>query len=240
MLDGVLAVSAVQKRGTYSVAPLSRADYSNYGSSSIDVAAPGSNVYSTYGTNYAYMSGTSMASPHVAGVASLLKSVHPNYSASQITQLLKKHAKELYGNLEAPTEGLEYRGAGLVNAYASMTEDQEKPAVSAQYSADGGSSWHNLANAIISGKATIRMTATGPVSSASVNVAGQNRSARGNDSYNGNASITVDVDFSTLTAVEAHSMTIKAYGLNYDVSNDDVSKTIQFQAGRGEIDVNGY
>ncbi|MSD82835.1 S8 family serine peptidase, partial [Escherichia coli] len=226
MLDGVLAVSAVQKRGTYSVAPLSRADYSNYGSSSIDVAAPGSNVYSTYGTNYAYMSGTSMASPHVAGVASLLKSVHPNYSASQITQLLKKHAKELYGNLEAPTEGLEYRGAGLVNAYASMTEDQEKPAVSAQYSADGGSSWHNLANAIISGKATIRMTATGPVSSASVNVAGQNRSARGNDSYNGNASITVDVDFSTLTAVEAHSMTIKAYGLNYDVSNDDVSKTI--------------
>lgn len=146
--------------------------------------------------------------------------------------LLKKHAKELYGNLEAPTEGLEYRGAGLVNAYASMTEDQEKPAVSAQYSADGGSSWHNLANAIISGKATIRMTATGPVSSASVNVAGQNRSARGNDSYNGNASITVDVDFSTLTAVEAHSMTIKAYGLNYDVSNDDVSKTIQFQAGR--------
>ena len=145
MLDGVLAVSAVQKRGTYSVAPLSRADYSNYGSSSIDVAAPGSNVYSTYGTNYAYMSGTSMASPHVAGVASLLKSVHPNYSASQITQLLKKHAKELYGNLEAPTEGLEYRGAGLVNAYASMTEDQEKPAVSAQYSADGGSSWHNLA-----------------------------------------------------------------------------------------------
>ncbi len=231
MLDGVLAVSAVQKRGTYSVAPLSRANYSNYGSSSIDVAAPGSNVYSTYGTNYAYMSGTSMASPHVAGVASLLKSVHPNYSASQITQLLKKHAKELYGNLEAPTEGLEYRGAGLVNAYASMTEDQEKPAVSAQYSADGGSSWHNLANAIISGKATIRMTATGPVSSASVNVAGQNRSTRGNDSYNGNASITVDVDFSTLTAVEAHSMTIKAYGLNYDVSNDDVSKTIQFQAG---------
>mgnify|MGYP000408795049 FL=1 len=65
-----------------------------------------------------------------------------------------------------------------------------------------------------------------------MNVAGQNRSARGNDSYNGNASITVDVDFSTLTAVEAHSMTIKAYGLNYDVSNDDVSKTIQFQAGR--------
>ena len=203
----------------------------HYGANTIDVAAPGNWIYSTYGTDYDYMNGTSMASPHVAGVASLLKSVHPNYSASQITQLLKKQAKELYDNLEAPTDGAEYRGTGLVNAYAAMTEDQEKPTVSAQYSTDGGSSWHNLANAIIPGKATIRVTAAGPVSSASVNVAGQNRSARGNDSYNGNVSITADVDFSTLTAIETRSLTIKAYGLNYDVSNDDVSKTIQFQAG---------
>ena len=231
MLDGVLAVSAVQKRSAHSVTSLNRASFSNYGANTIDVAAPGNWIYSTYGTDYDYMNGTSMASPHVAGVASLLKSVHPNYSASQITQLLKKQAKELYDNLEAPTDGAEYRGTGLVNAYAAMTEDQEKPTVSAQYSTDGGSSWHNLANAIIPGKATIRVTAAGPVSSASVNVAGQNRSARGNDSYNGNVSITADVDFSTLTAIETRSLTIKAYGLNYDVSNDDVSKTIQFQAG---------
>lgn len=231
MLDGVLAVSAVQKRGTYSVAPLSRADYSNYGNSSIDVAAPGSNVYSTYGTNYAYMSGTSMASPHVAGVASLLKSVHPDYSVSQIEQLLKKQAKERYNDLEAPADGAEYRGAGLVNAYAAVTEKQEQPTVSAQYSTDGGSSWHDLANARISGKATIRVTATGAVSSVSMNVDGQNRSAQGGDSYNGNATATVDVDFSTLMAVETCSLVLKAYGLNYDVSNDDVSKTIQFQAG---------
>lgn len=231
-LDGVIAVSAVQKRGTYSVAPLSRADYSNYGSSSIDMAAPGSNVYSTYGTNYAYMSGTSMASPHVAGVASLLKSVHPDYSVSQIEQLLKKQAKERYSDLEAPADGAEYRGAGLVNAYAAVTENQEQPTVSAQYSTDGGSSWHDLANARISGKATIRVTATGAVSSVSMNVDGQNRSAQGGDSYNGNATATVDVDFSTLMAVETCSLVLKAYGLNYDVSNDDVSKTIQFQAGR--------
>lgn len=234
MLDGVIAVSAVQKRGTYSVTPLGRADYSNYGSDSIDVAAPGSRVYSTYGTNYnyAYMSGTSMAAPHVAGVASLLRSVHPDYSASQIEQLLKKQAKERYSDLETPADGAEYRGAGLVNAYAAVTEDQEQPTVSAQYSTDGGSSWHNLANARISGKATIRVMATGAVSSVSMNVAGQNRSARGGDNYNGNATATIDVDFSTLTEVGNRSLTIKAYGLNYDVSNDDVSKTIQFQAGR--------
>ena len=249
MLDGIITVSSVRKQSNHSVAALNRSvgtsHYdstecgdsdngwcSNYGVNTIDVTAPGSNIYSTYGTDYQYMSGTSMASPHVAGVVSLLKSVHPDYSPAQIEKLLKKQAKELYGNLVAPTDGAEYRGAGLVNAYAAVMEDQEKPVISAQYSTDGGSTWRSLANAKVPGKATIRVTVTGPVSSASMSFGGQTKQVRGGDNYHGNVSMTMDVDFSKLTSLQSELLAIKAYGLNYSVSNDDVNTTVQFQGGQ--------
>ena len=53
---------------------------SNYGKTTVDLAAPGINIYSTIPDNkYAYKSGTSMAVPHVTGAVALLKS-HPDYS----------------------------------------------------------------------------------------------------------------------------------------------------------------
>jgi len=74
MLDGVAQVSAVAQ--AYNVKPglsLARADFSNYGTT-IDFAAPGDQIYSTapllfYVSGYAVADGTSMATPHVAGVA---------------------------------------------------------------------------------------------------------------------------------------------------------------------------
>ena len=65
------------------------ASYSNYGKSTVDVFAPGSRIYSTYPKNtYEFASGTSMASPVVAGVAALIFSQYPNLSAAQVKQIL--------------------------------------------------------------------------------------------------------------------------------------------------------
>lgn len=58
---------------------------SNYGASSVDLGAPGDYIASTYPTNsYAYLSGTSMAAPHVSGAAALVLAENPGWSYSQI------------------------------------------------------------------------------------------------------------------------------------------------------------
>lgn len=62
-----------------------RSSFSNYGSSWVDVAAPGSSIYSTYkDTGYATLSGTSMSTPHVAGLAGLIWSKYPSSTNSQV------------------------------------------------------------------------------------------------------------------------------------------------------------
>jgi subtilisin family serine protease len=63
--------------------------FSNYGKSSVDVFAPGSQIYSSYPNNdYEFAQGTSMASPLVAGVAALVFSQYPKLSAAQVKQIL--------------------------------------------------------------------------------------------------------------------------------------------------------
>ena len=126
MLDGVAQVSAVGQ--AYNVTPglsLGRAEFSNYGDT-IDFAAPGDQIYSTvpllfYPSGYAVADGTSMATPHVSGIAALIKSVHPELTGAQVIDLMKKQAAANYGRLNAPIDGREYRGYGFLDALDAVT-----------------------------------------------------------------------------------------------------------------------
>lgn len=109
--------------------------------SQVEIAAPGVNVLSTYpeGTgsqgNYGNMSGTSMASPHVAGVAALVWSHHPTCSAAQIRDALNDSAEDLgsagrdvkfgYGLVQAK-DAIDYLDANGCDG--SGGGDQEPPA----------------------------------------------------------------------------------------------------------------
>ena len=65
------------------------ADFTNYGKKSVDVFAPGHDIYNTVPDNqYKMLSGTSMASPATAGVAALIRSYYPELSASQVKHII--------------------------------------------------------------------------------------------------------------------------------------------------------
>jgi subtilisin family serine protease len=101
-LPGVVTVSATGDKGFKSY-------YSSYGLGVVDVAAPGGDKYQVPGTpdangrvlstlpggGYGYKQGTSMAGPHVAGVAALLKSAHPYATPSQLQAMLKGQATKV-------------------------------------------------------------------------------------------------------------------------------------------------
>ncbi|MDR0232630.1 MAG: S8 family serine peptidase [Dysgonamonadaceae bacterium] len=86
--------------------------FSNYGANSVHIAAPGSDILSTVPNGrYEAFSGTSMASPYVAGVAALIKSVKPDLSPAQLKEILIATARH--------SNSLD--GFGIVDAYAVLT-----------------------------------------------------------------------------------------------------------------------
>ncbi|UNO42802.1 S8 family serine peptidase [Streptomyces sp. MST-110588] len=118
-----------------------KSSYSNYGLNVIDVAAPGGdskqvppspakngNILSTMPDgDYAYLAGTSMATPHVAGVAALLKSTHPDSNPAEIQWLLKAQADNPgCATTETTCTGNEHInshfGYGIVDALDAVTE----------------------------------------------------------------------------------------------------------------------
>lgn len=109
--EHVLAVGSVSNDGTPS-------SFSNHGYW-VDVSAPGQSILSTVPTGYKTISGTSMASPVVAGAAALVKAQFPNISPGQLTARLKSSASPL-NNLNPGDPMYNRMGAGVVNPHQAL------------------------------------------------------------------------------------------------------------------------
>ncbi|GAB4083735.1 S8 family serine peptidase [Myceligenerans cantabricum] len=122
-LDGVVTVSSIDAESNLS-------SFSNRGLGEIDVAAPGSRILSTVtGGGYALYNGTSMASPHVAGVLALMKSEHPHWSPKRMERQIRIQADdhecgpvgsgpECVGDLDENS----FYGDGITDALEAVTK----------------------------------------------------------------------------------------------------------------------
>lgn len=106
-LPNIVSVGAMDGKGK-------KASFSNFGATTVHVFAPGVNIYSTVANNsYKKMSGTSMACPHVAGVAGLILANEPNLTYSEIKAKLMQ-------NTHSGDDLGRYSVSGYVDAYKSM------------------------------------------------------------------------------------------------------------------------
>lgn len=104
-----------------------RSSFSSYGTC-VDVVAPGTSILSTLPNNTTgTMSGTSMAAPHVAGLAALIISVNPNLTGKEVVNIIEKTAQKV-GNYSYSTVSNRPNGGwnnemgyGLCNAFAAVS-----------------------------------------------------------------------------------------------------------------------
>lgn len=109
---GVISVAATDQKDQLS-------SFSNFGARSVHLAAPGSGILSTTKGSYESWSGTSMACPHVAGAAALLKSRWPNYSNLEIKNKILESV-DLIGSTAAKTVS-----GGRLNVARALTGSKQ-------------------------------------------------------------------------------------------------------------------
>ncbi len=114
-LDNIISVAAVDRNGEL-------ASFSNFGHRSVDIAAPGVDILSCAANNqFKLLSGTSMATPHVAGSAALIKSMYPSFDYRDII-------KRIYSGVEVQTRLRPVvSSSGWLNVANSIEQDDTPP-----------------------------------------------------------------------------------------------------------------
>lgn len=124
-LANCMAVSATTDRDELAV-------FSNIGDE-VDVAAPGDHIWSTAGDGgYEFLSGTSMASPLVAGLAALVKSFNPQLTNDEIRTILTESADDLGEPGRDPQFGY-----GRINAYRALLAARTPAQIVSSFPPDG-------------------------------------------------------------------------------------------------------
>ena len=119
-LPNLISVAYIRNDGTL-------AEDSNYGVSTVDIAAPGEDIYSTLVGKYGYSSGTSMAAPHITGLAAMIYAYQENIYPAQVKELIintMTPLDALTGYLINP--GIPDAGAAI-RSLSGITTDHSEP-----------------------------------------------------------------------------------------------------------------
>ena len=118
-LDNIISVAATDRND-------SKASFSNWGLTHVDLGAPGVNIYSTLRNGkYGTYSGTSMACPHVAGAAGLIKAQYPNLTSDGLKARLLSGV-DIVSSMEGKTVS-----GGRLNVFNSLSSDNMSPVANA-------------------------------------------------------------------------------------------------------------
>jgi len=119
--DNIITVAATNHQDQFA------SWFSNYGTKSVDLAAPGVGILTTIpGNQYASQSGTSLAAPYVAGAAALLWSVNPNLTVNQV----KSYLLEGVDQLSSLNGKVLTKGRLNINNSLSLINNQPLPDIS--------------------------------------------------------------------------------------------------------------
>ena len=115
-ITNVITVGALNQNGE-------RLSSSNYGANSVHIYAPGESIISTLpGNSYGNKSGTSMAAPHVAGVAALMLSINPNISAEELRNAILNNSETISIHIPSTAGGTTFvkQNVRSLNAFMAV------------------------------------------------------------------------------------------------------------------------
>ena len=137
-VDNIISVAAINNRARL-------ANFSNFGLNKVHISAPGENILSTTPSGFENLSGTSMAAPHVTGVAALLMASEPTLGFREVRDRILANTRPLFRLKHRVSSG------GMIDAFAVLSNtkpglDLTDPALLGGHQASQISTEHPYAN----------------------------------------------------------------------------------------------